>query len=100
MSNPPVLLIHGVNSTGQWHDTTIQECLGVFECVPIKYRYYHGLIGGLKVYAWPTGLLLLLALGNLLRPENPSNQAMVFVFLLFAEIQVNRHAGEGRDRER
>ena len=58
---PLVVLIHGVNSSGEWHDTTIAECRGIFDCQPIKYRYYHGNSGPLKVYIWPTGALLFIA---------------------------------------
>ena len=58
---PVVLLIHGVNSTGEWHDATINECRGIFECRPVKYRYYHGITGPLKVYIWPTAVILLFA---------------------------------------
>jgi hypothetical protein len=57
-----VLLLHGVNSIGKWHQTTRAECRGVFQCESIRYRHYHGWWGPLKVYIWPTALLLLLAL--------------------------------------
>ena len=56
-----VLLLHGVNSTGEWHARTRAECQGVFECESIKYRHYHGWWGPVKVYIWPTALLLFLA---------------------------------------
>lgn len=56
-----VLLLHGVNSTGEWHARTRTECQGVFQCESIRYRHYHGWWGPVKVYIWPTALLLFLA---------------------------------------
>src|SRR6266446_656945 len=85
MSNPVVLLIHGVNSSGEWHDTTTKECHGLFECVPIKYRYYHGWTGALKVYVWPTALLLILIAATLLLFDSTTVHLAVVLGVLVAD---------------
>lgn len=56
-----VLLLHGVNSSGEWHATTTAECRGVFDCTSLRYRHFHGLWGAVKVYVWPSALLILAA---------------------------------------
>ncbi len=93
MLNPVVLLIHGVSSTGEWYDTTIKECHGLFECVPIKYRYYHGWItGALKVYVWPTALLLILIAATLLLFDSTTIQLAVVLGVLVANTLLAMHA--------
>src|SRR2546425_379287 len=83
-----VLLIHGVNSSGEWHDTTTKECHGLFECVSIKYRYYHGLTGALKVYVWPTALWLIIILTTLALCDRTTFRLAVILGVLIAETLV------------
>lgn len=92
MSIPVVLLIHGVNSRGEWHDRTTRECYGVFECVSIKYRYYHGLFGALKVYAWPTALLLVAIVLTLLLSDDTKIYLAVILCVLIANTLVTLQA--------
>src|SRR3990167_5629838 len=98
MSNPLVLLVHGVNSTGEWHETTVTECHGLFQCIPIKYRYYHGLTGPFKVYVWPTALALMAAIGALLYFDTSRERLAVIlpvlvvtgIIVMWAEWEWNR----------
>jgi prepilin signal peptidase PulO-like enzyme (type II secretory pathway) len=82
MSSATVLLIHGVNSSGEWHETTTKECHGVFDCESVKYRYYHGLAGAVKVYAWPTGLFSMLGLGSLLFDSATVRSTLIIAVLV------------------
>jgi hypothetical protein len=72
MADPCVLLIHGVNTRGEWHDTMVKESRGLFDCVPIKYRYYHGLTGPVKVYVWPAAVFLFAAVSVLKWCDRPT----------------------------
>lgn len=100
MSHPLVLLIHGVNSTGEWHETTTKECRGVFDCHPVKYRHYHGLTGPIKVYVWPTAALSILGLCAALLLENPLLRhfavlgvlGVAFGLVVYAEYEWSRRA--------
>jgi hypothetical protein len=64
-----LLMIHGVNSTLEWSATALKVLDSHFRCRLIRYRYFHTLWGAVKVYIWPTALLLMLAYAILAVPH-------------------------------
>src|SRR5262249_21705368 len=53
----PVMLIHGINSNGEWHTDVSKVLEPHFQCIPIRYRDYH-FRGELKLFCWPWALPL------------------------------------------
>ena len=66
---PWLLMIHGVSSTLEWSSTVCRVIEPHFRCKKVCYRYFHALWGPVKVYIWPTALLLCLAYGLLAVPH-------------------------------
>ena len=57
-AKPALLMIHGVNSTLEWSEPAMRALKPHFECHEVRYRYFHTIWGPIKVYIWPTALLL------------------------------------------
>jgi len=54
-----LLMVHGVSSTLEWSSTVLSVLGSHFQTRLIRYRYFHTIWGPVKVYVWPTALLLL-----------------------------------------
>jgi hypothetical protein len=52
-----VLLIHGIESTGEWHPRIASALEPFFDCKSIRYREFHCL-GAAKIFFWPWALVL------------------------------------------
>ena len=60
MGGQVVLLIHGINSSGEWQDKARVILEPHFRCEVIRYRDYW-LFGATKIYVWPWAFLFLVA---------------------------------------
>ena len=75
---PPLLMIHGVNSTLEWKGSARRALGQYFDCVPVRYRYYHTMLGPFKVYFYMTSFWLLLTFFLLLFAKYGSSQTFVW----------------------
>jgi hypothetical protein len=87
-----VVLVHGILSNGDWHQSVARALWPFFECVSIKYREYHA-FGPLNMFFWPLALFLGGLLGWLAAGREGGAAAMwayLGLLLLFALLAAYR----------